>query len=202
MTQVITLQDFLSPQQYAEKHKEDPKLVKKIMEIAHRHGVSAIISATRRPIIILYGGKNRKKTWLLRPEADAQKVFNKFFKTQKGVLIGKKITNNVERNDQDNLKKVQEMVESPKHKNIKNCPTNGWGIYKFTDYYFGQTAEERKFVRKAMDFAYETSVKITISDEDYNIVFKNSSNGFRIRPEVAAHNKLLEIVKQIKAKEM
>lgn len=186
MNKPITLDDYLTVEQYAEKYHQDPKIVKKIAKIAYRYNVAANILGQKRIVVFPYNSKVKKDDWRIRPEKESLQVFNDFFSKQTKKSINETI--------------ATEPTTSKKHvetKKIPSQPTSAWSINKFAVYYLGETKEDRKVVREAVQLAFDTSVSISIKDDNYNIVFKNDHNGLRIRPEESARDKLFEIVKQL-----
>ena len=185
MNKPITLNDYLTVEQYAEKYHQDPKIVKKIARLAYKRNITANISGQKRIVVFPYNSKIKKDDWRMRPEKESLKVFNDFFKKQ--TKKGAKNT-------------ITTQTTTPKkHVELKKMPTqpySAWSINRFAVYYLGETSEDRKIVREAAQFAFDTSISVSIKDDTYNIVFKNNNDGLRIRPEEPARNKLFEIVKQ------
>lgn len=187
MNKPVTLNDYLTVEQYAEKYHQDPKIVKKIAKMAYKYNVTANISGQKRIVVFPYNSKIKKDDWRMRPEKESLQAFNDFFKKQTKKGAKKQV--------------IIETAKSEKHiesKKISTQPTSAWSINRFAVYYLGETSEDRNIVREAAQFALNTSVSIFIKDDNYNIVFKNDKDGLRIRPEEPARNKLFEIVKQLK----
>lgn len=187
MNKPVTLNDYLTVEQYAEKYHQDPKIVKKIAKTAYKYNVTANISGQKRIVVFPYNSKIKKDDWRIRPEKESLQAFNDFFKKQ--TKKGAKKTVIIK------TAKSEKHIESKK---ISTQPTSAWSINRFAVYYLGETSEDRNIVREAAQFALNTSVSIFIKDDNYNIVFKNDKDGLRIRPEELARNKLFEIVKQLK----
>ena len=82
MNKPVTLNDYLTVEQYAEKYHQDPKIVKKIAKMAYKYNVTANISGQKRIVVFPYNSKIKKDDWRMRPEKESLQAFNDFFKKQ------------------------------------------------------------------------------------------------------------------------